>query len=269
MNWKQRFLQPPSLQDWVIALQAWRLWLVGGLLGALLGAGLFSLKPPPFRARAEVVVDYNLEEAWPEATDRKLFQYLARENKKLHALAWSDEVLERTAAGAGVPLSAAWRQGQFTLRDEHDGRWHFWVTAASPDLAQQLARSWAQAFTEVTRERVEVALRLLSDRAALQEIGKQLAALETTCASAEAPSDCEQQRAALEQRRTALEEEIAEVEQASAGILPYIEVSFAQAEALPVERRTSRAAYALTGALVGVLLALAWALGFGGARHEG
>ncbi len=260
MDWRQRLLRPPALQDWIVVLRAWRLWVLGGLLGALAGAGLYAVAPPPFRARAEVVVDYNLEEAWPQATDRQLFQYLARENKKLHALAWSDAVLQRTAAQAGVPFTSDWRQGPFTLRDEHDGRWHFWVTAESPQTAQRLARAWAQAFVVEVHQRVQVALRLLSDRSALQELGAQMAALEVACATAQPPPECPAQRARLEERRTRLEGEILALEAASAGILPYVEVSLTQAQALPVTRRASPGAYALTGAALGVLLSLAGAL---------
>src|SRR3989304_4393269 len=60
-------------------LPAWRLWLLGALLGALVGWALFQIAPPAFRAQATVVVDNNLEEAWVYFPDRQLFQFLPRE----------------------------------------------------------------------------------------------------------------------------------------------------------------------------------------------
>ena len=268
MSWKTRLLRPPSLEDWALALQAWRLWIVAGLLGALVGAGLYHFHPPPYRARAEVTVDFNLEEAWPGAGDKELFEYLARESKKLRALAWSDAVLQQAAATAGVPFDPAWRQGRFVLRDEHDGRWHFWVTSPDPEQARRLARAWAQAFTTEVRQRVTVALDLIAKRAALAEVGRQQAQWQAQCSAPAPPQECAETLAALEQQQAALEAEIADLEKASAGILPYVEVSLSQAQGLPVERRSPAAAYAFTGALAGIVLALGWALWAGGS-HEG
>lgn len=268
MTWKQRLLHPPSLEDWATVLQAWRLWFVAGLLGALLGAAVYRLTPPPYRAQAEVIVDYNMEEAWPTDTDREMFEFLARENKKLEALAWSDAVLEKTATYAETPLDPAWRQGQFVLRDEHDGRWHFWVIARDAPAATRLARAWAQAFTDEVRQRVDIALALLTKRAALAEVGKQQEQWHQRCASTPPPTECEAKLRVLDERQTTLQKDIAALEEASGGISPYIEVFFAQAEHLPVERRSPLAAYTLTGALAGLVLALGWALGFGRPSHD-
>ena len=63
MNW---LFSPPSLDDLIRVLKAWRFWVLGALTGALLGAALFYIAPPPYRARATVNVDFNLEEAWPK-----------------------------------------------------------------------------------------------------------------------------------------------------------------------------------------------------------
>ncbi len=94
MNW---FFSPPSLDDLIRLLKAWRFWVLGTLLGALLGAVFFYIAPPPYRARATVNVDFNLEEAWPEEIDRQQFYYLERETRKLEEIAWSDDVLQIVA----------------------------------------------------------------------------------------------------------------------------------------------------------------------------
>src|SRR3990170_8372073 len=78
--------------------EAWRLWLLGALIGALLAWGLFQVAPPAYRARATVVVDNNLEEAWVYFPDRQLFQFLQRETERLEELAWSDDVMQAVAA---------------------------------------------------------------------------------------------------------------------------------------------------------------------------
>ena len=89
----------PSLADVIRLLRAWRFWLLTALLGALLGAAIYFIVPPPYRARATVNVDFNLEQAWPQETDREQFYYLERESRKLERVAWSDAVM-RVVAGA-------------------------------------------------------------------------------------------------------------------------------------------------------------------------
>ena len=101
MNW---LFSPPSIDDLIRLLKAWRFWSVGALIGALLGAGLYYVAPPPYRAHAVVLVDFNLEQAWPEETDRQQFYYLERETRKLVEIAWSDEV--RRTAPDDLPLRA-------------------------------------------------------------------------------------------------------------------------------------------------------------------
>ena len=82
MNW---LFSPPSIDDLIRLLKAWRFWSVGALIGALLGAGLYYVAPPPYRAHAVVLVDFNLEQAWPQETDRLQFYYLERETREASA----------------------------------------------------------------------------------------------------------------------------------------------------------------------------------------
>ena len=38
---------PPSLDDLIRLLRAWRFWLVAAILGALIGAAIYYMVPPP------------------------------------------------------------------------------------------------------------------------------------------------------------------------------------------------------------------------------
>jgi len=138
--------------DWSRWLAAWRLWLAAALVGALLAVALYRLVPPPYRARAQVVVDHDLEAARPVGTDRHLFYYLSRENKKLEALAWADDVLQAPAAALAVSPADLRRGSYLTLRQEKDGLWHFWATADQPSRARTAAAAWARAFTEAAQQ---------------------------------------------------------------------------------------------------------------------
>src|SRR5512140_3281945 len=90
-------LSAPSAEDLIRLLKAWRFWLLGAVAGALLGAAVYLIAPAQYRARATVNVDFHLEQAWPESTDREQFYYLERETRKLEEIALSDDVLGTVA----------------------------------------------------------------------------------------------------------------------------------------------------------------------------
>lgn len=150
MNW---FFSPPSLDDLIRLLKAWRFWTVGGMLGALIGAVLFYLVPSPYQARATVLVDFNLEEAWPQETDRQQFFYLERETRKLEEIALSDEVMNQLSSSFSVSVDEL-RSGTLRLSQPAEGGWHFYAEDKNSDRAQQLAAAWAQAFAESVTENV-------------------------------------------------------------------------------------------------------------------
>jgi len=144
---------PPSLDDLIRLLKAWRFWALGAILGALIGAVVFYIAPPPFRARATVLVDFNLEEAWPQETDRQHFYYLERETRKLEEIAGSDEVIGQLSPQFGVPITDL-RDGILQLSQPAEGGWHFYAIDRDSQQAQELASSWAQSFAEQASQKV-------------------------------------------------------------------------------------------------------------------
>ena len=135
----------PSLEDLIRLLRAWRFWVLGALVGALIGAAVYYILPPPYRARATVNVDFNLEQAWPKDTDRQQFYYLERESRKLEEIAWSDEVMDKLSAQFAVSVQDL-RGGKLQLSQPAEAGWHFYADDPDPKRAASLASAWAEAF---------------------------------------------------------------------------------------------------------------------------
>jgi len=143
---------PPSLDDLIRLLKAWKFWALGAILGALIGAAVFYIAPPPFRARATVLVDFNLEEAFPQDTDRQYFYYLERETRKLEEIAWSDDVIRRVANSEDTVESL--RGATLQLSQPAEGGWHFYADHRDAKLASQLASAWAQGFADEAQRKI-------------------------------------------------------------------------------------------------------------------
>lgn len=144
---------PPSLDDLIRLLKAWRFWSIGAIVGALIGAAIFYVAPPPYRARATVLVDFNLEQAWPQETDRQQFFYLERETRKLEEIARSDDVMNLVSSGLIIPVEDL-RGGKLMLSQPAEGGWHFYAEDMHPERAQEIASAWALIFTEKVRDNV-------------------------------------------------------------------------------------------------------------------
>ncbi len=139
-------LTPPSIEDIIRLMRAWRFWISGALVGMLLGTALYYIVPPPYRAKATVNVDFNLEQAWPDDTDRQQFFYLERESRKLEELAWSDEIISQLSSEFAI-VPEDLRGGKLLLSQPSDAGWHFYADDNDPQIAEGLASTWAEAFT--------------------------------------------------------------------------------------------------------------------------
>ena len=148
MHW---LFSPPSIDDLIRLLKAWRFWSIGALVGALIGAGIYYVAPPPYRAHATVLVDFNLEQAWPQETDRQQFYYLERETRKLKEIAWSDPVMEMIVETNKDFTVQELHDDKLSLSQPAEGGWHFYADDTSPERSASLASTWAQVFVEQVR----------------------------------------------------------------------------------------------------------------------
>jgi capsular polysaccharide biosynthesis protein len=147
----------PSLDDLIRLLKAWRFWSLGALIGGLIGAAVFYVAPPPYRAHAVALVDFNLEQAWPQDTDRQQFYYLERETRKLEEVAYSDSVMEAIAQANHNITTQELRDGRLLLSQPADGGWNFYVDDKDPEQAAALATLWATNFADQVRIRTATA----------------------------------------------------------------------------------------------------------------
>jgi len=123
----------------------------------LLGAGFYYVAPPPYRAQATVLVDFNMEEAWPKETDREQFNYLERETRKLEVIAYSDDVMQAVAETDGDISITELKEEFLSLSQPAEGGWHFYADDKNPRRAAIVANAWAQAFVEQVNEQVKSA----------------------------------------------------------------------------------------------------------------
>jgi hypothetical protein len=144
----------PTLDDLIRLLRAWRFWMLGAMLGALIGATVYFIIPPPFRAQATVNVDFNLEQAWPQETDRQQFYYLERESRKLEEIAWSDDVMSQLSSEFAIPVEDL-RGDKLHLSQPAEAGWHFYADDKNSKTATALASAWAEAFVAKAQAGVE------------------------------------------------------------------------------------------------------------------
>jgi capsular polysaccharide biosynthesis protein len=145
---------PPTSDDLIRLLKAWRFWLVGGVAGALIATAIYLVAPPPYRGQATVNVDFHMEQAWPQNSDREQFYYLERETRKLEEIAMSDAVVQAVASQPGGGTIQDLRGKKLQLSQPGNGGWHFYADDRDPHKAAQLASAWAQAFVQAVQTQV-------------------------------------------------------------------------------------------------------------------
>jgi hypothetical protein len=236
---KKRLFASSSVDDLIQLLQAWRFWLLSGLAGVLLGGLAYALFPPDFRARATVIVDFNMEQAWPVDSDRELFYYLEREARKLEEVAWSDKTLGMVADKVGDLHVSDLRSGILELSEPADGGWHFYANDPSSARAEQLASVWAETFVAEVHGGIKTAIALDASRKALEAN----------------PTESE------------ILSYVTELESKSLGITPELQIFPAQMSDLNPQRRVSLAAYIFAGAISLMALSAIGILFFGTGRR--
>jgi len=238
---KTWLLRPPSQDDLIQVLQAWRVWLLAAIIGALLGSAIYAIVPPKYRAQATVTVDHNLEQAWSDAdTERDLMTYLSRETQKVMQVAWDDATLQMVVAQNPSVSISSLRSGVLQLSQPSDGAWHFWAVDRDAGRAARLASTWASAFYDRSLHGVDIANQLLAAQAALLQSSSDIDTLSS---------------------------QIGALEKESLGISPYLQLNLSQSEQIPAKRLNEPLISILGGAGIAWAITLLGLL-FVGSRKE-
>lgn len=235
-------LSSPSSEDLTRLLKAWRFWLLAALLGGLLGAVIYLIAPPAYRARAVVQIDFNIEEAYKPTQDKQSFYYLEREVRKLEDLAYSDAVMQSVVDEVSGVTVEELREGKLLLSQPGEAGWHFFAEDRDPQRAKALASAWASAFHGKVEEAVSASMALHAFHAQIE------AGCFPECGEAKS------RLAELAPQIPGLESQIADLESRAQGISPYVESSLLQSENLTAKRKLNLSTYILVGAIVSMLI---------------
>lgn len=146
---KKWLLKSPTNDEILHVLMAWRLWVAGAVIGAVVATLIYVIAPPQYRAQATVLVNQNVEQVIPvERSELLIYTYLQRETDKLVGIAWSDQVLSLVSTETGIPVSGL-RDGRLFLSQPGEGGWHFLASASDPEIASGIATAWAKSFVQV------------------------------------------------------------------------------------------------------------------------
>ena len=237
MNW---LLSPPSLNDFLRLIRAWKFWLLFSVLGAAIGAVTYFIFPPDYRAQATVVVDFNLEESWEQIPDRELFYYLERESRTWVEVAWADETVDAVMQEFANLTIASLRNERLQLSQPQDGAWHFYADDPDAKRAEKIVILWAESFNQKVQAGAGNALALNALKVALENGEVELVDVEA---------------------------DIAQLESESLGISAYVQTSLSQKESLPITRTSSLGEYIFFGAITMLFLSVLGIL-FSGKAHE-
>ncbi|MCH7664167.1 MAG: hypothetical protein IH859_09910 [Chloroflexi bacterium] len=210
-------------------LRAWRFWVAAALLGTVLGGTAYAISPPPYRARASLTIDFNLEDMLPGYEPRKTFHFLDRETRKAQEIAWADDTLATVEAEFGDTTVSELRTGKLLLSQPSDGGWHFWAQDSDPERAQELAALWIEAFIKNIRDAIQLSADVEDARRAL----------------ADAVYFTEDHDLEEIERLT---QELSNVSEGARGVTPYVGVSRSQSDNLPLKRAIPLSVYLFVGA---------------------
>ncbi len=241
-----------SPDQFIRVLQSWRLWVVGAVIGGLLGWGVYALFPPPYRAQASVVIDYNIEDLWISRLNVQFAFFYLRETRKLEELAFSDETLAMVVEQLDGVTVQELRAGKLMLGYPYDGVWHFWVDDADSDRAEQIAKVWVEAFLKRARELVTVSAEMDALREELNAYVAQSTIVDTGHPEV-----------------VRLIDEISTLAEQIHGISSYVDFSTSQIESLPITRSVGQYVYILVGSVLGAGLLAFLALFINKSKQEG
>jgi hypothetical protein len=230
-NVVDKLLYVDSHDSLMRVLQSWRLWVVGALVGALVATGVFAVFPPPYRAKAVVMVDHNIEDVYP-IPPSKQFYFIGRESRKLQSLAWSDETMQLVSDQVGDVSVPELRDKILSLSQPDDGSWHFFADHKDAGQAEEIAGAWAEAFYQQVLDGVEISEYLVVIR---QEI-IDLYAEEEDYSGGEARDLAERMHPLLEETK---------------GVSPYTEIMLSQTSNLQITRKVPMSVYILGGSIIG------------------
>lgn len=196
---------------------------------------MYVVFPPDYRARATVVVDFNMEQSWPVDSDRELFYYLEREARKLEEVARSDDVMTTVANSVGDITVEELRSGILELSEPSDGGWHFYATDPDPARAERLASAWAETFLAKVQDGIKTAIALDASRKALE----------------------------VNPTETEILAYVTELEAKSLGITPELQIAPSQISDLIPQRRVALGNYVFAGAILFMFLSALAVLFFG------
>jgi capsular polysaccharide biosynthesis protein len=226
-----RFLYGKSHDSLVRVLMSWKLWVLGAAIGALAATAVYMLFPPPYRARAVVVIDHNLESVWKFAPAQN-FYFLGRESRKLEELAWSDKTLDPVAEEfEGISVSDL-RKEILSLSHPADGGWQLWADHEDRDLAEAIAGKWAEVFVDQIYAGMDTSMELELARMEVNEVLLQYPEMNP------------------EEIHDLIDRMSVELD-ATSGISPWLEVYLAQGSDLVVARSVLLSIYVLAGSIIG------------------
>lgn len=212
-------------------LSAWRFWVLMAAIGALAGWFVYSVSPPQYRARATVVIDYNMEDMLPGFDPRKVFHFLDRETRKAEEIAWADDTLALVAAQFPATSITELRSGKLLLSQPAEGGWHFWAEDPDSAQAQALAAIWIDSFIYNMEEAVEISAEVEDARDALAEV---------------VHNDPQPDVEEVEK----LTQILLDVSESARGVSPYVGITLTQAANLPTQRTLSLSLYLFIGAML-------------------
>lgn len=150
-----------SFRDaFAILLNRWPILIAYALAGGLVFVLVGMVLPRYYQARANAIVDHNVEQVLPGLGRQEVADYLSHEGLRLETIAYSDKVWAEVRSRL---VLAGWNDLpdqdtqliQFViLPHPMDGEWGFVARHRDPEFAANLANTWAEVFVGTVNQAV-------------------------------------------------------------------------------------------------------------------